>query len=274
MKGGLAGYSANPGSTQQYLPLRGAKDKALVKRLHELALMYPRYGYRRITAKLKAEHWAVNCKRVQRLWRAEGLKVPTKTHKRTRLGNGENACHRRKPEYPHHIWALDFLMDTTLAGGRLKFLTVIDEFSRSCLSIKVERTMTSHNVVTELERLITVYGAPSFIRFDNGPEFIAKTTRCFLADAKTQTLFIDPGSPWQNGYCESFNSRFRDELLNLEAFTSTLEARVLSEMWRRNYNEHRPHGALGYQTPKQMLDQALKTSRLKTPRLTSEMAQV
>jgi transposase InsO family protein len=250
------------------------KDKALVKHLHELAQRHPRYGYRRITAKFKEEHWGVNRKRVQRLWRAEGLKVPTKTHKRTRLGNGENACHRRKPEHAHHIWAIDFLMDTTLSGGRLKFLTVIDEFSRSCLSIKAERSITSCDVRGELERLMTLHGAPSFIRCDNGPEFIAKTTRCFLTEAKTQTLFIDPGSPWQNGYCESFNSRFRDELLNLETFTSTLEARVLSEKWRREYNEQRPHGALGYRTPHEVLAEALKTSRLQTPRLTLEMAQL
>ena len=200
--------------------------------------------------------------------------MPSKTHKRTRLGNGENACHRRKPEYAHHVWAIDFLLDNTLSGGRLKFLTVIDEFSRSCLSIKVERTMTSRAVVAELERLTTLHDAPSFIRCDNGPEFIAQATRRFLADATIKTLYIDPGSPWQNGYCESFNGRFRDELLNLETFTSTLEARVLSEQWRRDYNERRPHGALGYRTPKQVLDQALKTSKLQTPRPTSELAQV
>jgi len=198
----------------------------------------------------------------------------TKTHKRTRLGDGENACHRRKPKFAHHVWAIDFLMDSTLNGGRLKFLTVIDEFSRSCLSIKVERTMTSSDVVTELERLITLHGAPGFIRCDNGPEFIAQATQQFLATATIETLFIDPGSPWQNGYCESFNGRFRDELLNLEAFASTLEARVLSENWRRDYNERRPHGALAYQTPQQVLNQALKAATLQPPRLTSQVAQI
>lgn len=262
-----------PRSTQQYEPLRIEKDKVLVKRLHELAERHPRFGYRRITAQLKAECWLVNRKRVQWLWRAEGLKVPTKTHKRRRLGDGENACHRRKPEHAHHAWAIDFLMDTTLNGGRLKFLIVIDEFSRSCLSIKVERTLTSGDIVSELERLITLHGPPSFIRCDNGPEFIAGATRRFLATADITTLFIDPGSPWQNGYCESFNSRFRDELLNLETFTSTLEARVLSERWRRNYNELRPHGALGYRTPQQVLEQALETVILQTPKLTAELAQ-
>ncbi len=245
----------------------------MVKRLHELAELHPRYGYRRITATLKAECWLVNRKRVQRLWRAEGLKVVAKTRKRIRLGDGENACHRRKPEHAHHVWAIDFLMDSTLNGGRIKFLTVIDEFSRSCLSIKAERTLTSRDVVAELERLITLHGAPSFIRCDNGPEFIAQATRQFLASANVTTLFIDPGSPWQNGYCESFNSRFRDELLNLETFTSTLEARVLSEGWRREYNEQRPHGALGYRTPKQVLDKALETATLQTPRLTTTTAQ-
>lgn len=262
-----------PRSTQQYEPLRVEKDKVLVKRLHELAELHPRYGYRRITARLKAEHWLVNRKRVQRLWRAEGLKVPTQTHKRTRLGDGENACHRRKPEHAHHVWAIDFVMDNTLNGGRLKFLSVIDEFSRSCLSIKVERTLTSRGVVAELERLITLHGPPRFVRCDNGPEFIAQATRQFLASANIETLFIDPGSPWQNGYCESFNSRFRDELLNQETFTSTLEARVLSERWRRNYNEQRPHGALGYRTPQQVLEQALEMGTLQLPRLTAAMAQ-
>lgn len=261
------------GSTQQYRLQRPARDEELVKRLHELAELYPRYGYRRITARLKAEHWFVNRKRVQRLWRAERLKVPTQTHKRRRLGDGENACHRRRPEHAHHVWAIDFLMDNTLNGGRLKFLTVIDEFSRSCLSIKVERTLTSREVVAELERLITLHGAPGFVRCDNGPEFIAHATRQFLATASIRTLFIDPGSPWQNGYGESFNSRFRDELLNLEAFTSTLEASVLSEKWRRAYNEQRPHGALGYRTPKQVLDEALETGTLQAPRLTTTMAQ-
>ena len=205
---------AQPRSTQQYRPCRVEKDKLLVERLHELAERHPRFGYRRITAQLKAEHLLVNHKRVQRLWRAEGLKVPTKTHKRRRLGDGENACHRRKPEHAHHVWAIDFLMDSTLSGGRLKFLSVIDEYSRSCLSIKVERGLTSGDVVTELERLITLHGPPSFIRCDNGPEFVAHATRQFLAVADITTLFTDPGSPWQNGYCESFNSRFRDELLN------------------------------------------------------------
>ena len=194
-------------STQQYQLQRPAHDRELVKRLHELAGLHrlgqngtsracpPRFGYRRITAQLKAEHLLVNRKRVQRLWRAEGLKVPTETHKRTRLGNGENACHRRKPEHAHHVWAIDFLMDTTLNGGRLKFLTVIDEFSRSCLSIKADRTLTSGDVVAELERLITQHGTPGFIRCDNGPEFIAQATRQFLATASIETLFIDPGSP-------------------------------------------------------------------------------
>lgn len=237
----------------------------------------PRFGYHsrptragrgspicwRITVELNRAHWAVNRKR---LWRAEGLHVPTQTHKRTRLGDGENACHRRKPEHAHHVWAVDFLMDTTLNGGRLKFLTAIDEYSRSCLRIKGERTLTSRDVVAELERLITRHGAPNFVRCDNGPEFIAQATRQFLATASIRTLFIDPGSPWQNGYCESFNSRFRDELLNPETFASPLEARVLSETWRREYNEQRPHGALDYLTPKQVLEQALRTGTLQAPR--------
>ncbi len=262
-----------PRSTQRYQPRRHERDKALVKRLHELAQKHPRYGYRRITAKLNEEQWNVNRKRVQRLWRAEGLKVPVKAHKKTRLGKGESACHCRRPEHPHHVWALDFLMDSTMCGERLKFLTVIDEYSRACFSIKVERSMTGKDVATELERLITLHGPPSFIRCDNGPEFIAQAVRKFLADAKVETLFIEPGAPWQNGYSESFNGRFRDELLNLEVFASTLEARVLSERWRREYNEQRPHGALAYKTPQQVLAQALEVDKLQMPKLTSTLAQ-
>lgn len=265
---------AQPRSTQQYRPRRLEQDKLLVKRLHELAQQYPRYGYRRITVKLKEEQWHVNRKRVQRLWRAEGLKVPRKTHKRTRLGEGKNACHRYKSEHAHHVWALDFLMDTTLGGGRLKFLTILDEYSRACLSIKVARSMTGSDVRGELERLITLHGPPEFIRCDNGPEFIARATRRFLAEAGVGTLFIDPGAPWQNGYSKSFNSRLRDELLNLEAFISTLEARVLSERWRCNYNERRPHGALSYRTPQQVLNHAFQPATLQPPRLTSQVAQL
>lgn len=174
---------------------------------------------------------------MQRLWRAEG-KVPTQTHKRTRLGDGKNACHRRKPEHAHHVWAIDFLMDNTLNGERLKFLSVIDEFSRSCLGIKVERTLTSRGVVAELERLITLHGSPRFVRCDNGPEFIAQATRQFLASANIETLFIDPGSPWQNGYCESFNSRFQDELFGVGRHRTDTEslayAASLSTPWASN----------------------------------------
>lgn len=262
-----------PRSTQQYQPRRHERDKALAKRLHELAQQHTRYGYRRITAKLKEERWNVNRKRVQRLWRAGGLKVPVKVHKKTRLGDAKNACCRHKPEHAHHVWALDFLMDSTMNGGRLKFLTAVDEFSCYCLSIKVGRSMTGRDVVAELERLITLHGPPGFIRCDNGPEFIAEAVQAFLAAAEIETLFIEPGAPWQNGYSESFNSRFRDELLNLELFASTPEARVLSEKWRREYNEQRPHGALSYQTPQQVLAQALEAGKLKAPRLTSTLAQ-
>jgi len=217
-----------------------------VKRLHELAQQHPRYGYDsrptragrgsplcwRITVKLNEEHWHVNRKRVQRLWCAEGLKVPRKTHKRKRLGDGENACHRYKPEYPHHVWALDFLVDTTLNGGRLKFLvraqrepngTVLDEYSRACLSIKVECCMTGYDVRGELERLMTLHGPPGFIRcddrrkslWDNGPEFIARATRRFLAEAGVGTLFIDPGAPWRPTAGRNDRERLQRELHQL-----------------------------------------------------------
>lgn len=197
-------------STQRYQPRRLELDKVLVKRLHELAQQHPRYGYRRITAKLKEEQWHVNRKRVQRLWRAEGLKVPVKAHKRTRLGGGENACHRRKPEHAHHVWTLDFLMDTTLSGGCLKFLTVIDEFSRSCLSIKVDRTMTSGDVVGELERLITLHGPPSFIRCDNGtaPSSSLGQRNVLLQTPRSQRSSLTPALPGKTVTAKALTAGF------------------------------------------------------------------
>lgn len=243
-----------PRSSQRYEAIRPTLDVDLVRRLHELSAEHPRFGYRRITALLGREGWRVNRKRVQRLWREEGLKVPQQAIKRRRLGEAGNGCHRRVATVAHEVRALDFVMDATDDGRRLKILTVIDEASRYALSVNVTRSLTAQGVMRELERLMTIHGPPDFIRSDNGSEFIADAARTFLAASGVQTLFIEPGSPWQNGFNESFNARLRDELLNLELFTTLHEAEVLIENWRKYYNHERPHGALEYGTPAQALE--------------------
>ena len=246
---------AVPRSTHRFEPRRADRDRALVKRLHELSAGNPRYGYRRVTAELRKEGWLVNRKRVQRLWRLHGLLVPVTTHRRARLGGAEQGVTRLRPQRPHHVWAVDFVMDTTADGGRLKLLTVIDEASRYALAIKVGRRMTGRDVMLELERLMTLHGAPKHVRSDNGPEFVARAVRAYLVQNDVKSLFIEPGAPWQNGYAESFHARLRDECLNLELFASTLEAQVVIEKWRKHYNDERPHGALDYRTPSQALSQ-------------------
>lgn len=259
------GVLNQPRSTQRYAPKRTVEEAALTRRLHELTGQHPRYGYRRLTERLKRENWQVNHKRVARLMRQEGLKVPTKTRKRRRLGTSENGCVRKRPNKPGEVWAMDFLMDETIDGKRLKVLTVVDEYSRFCPGIKVTSKMTGKDVTRELERLVTLHGPPEHIRCDNGPEFIAHAVRRFLAESEIKTLYIEPGAPWQNGYSESFNSRFRDELLNLELFASRKEAEVLIERYRKEYNQHRPHSSLNYLTPKEFLEQEAAKLVVETP---------
>jgi len=242
-------------STHRSRPKRPDRDRLLARRLHQLSEAHPRYGYRRITALLRSEGWLVNRKRVQRLWRLHGPKVPPRTRKRLRLGTAEQGCARLKPEAPHDVWAVDFVMDTTADGGRLKLLTVVDEASRHALSVKVSRRLTGRDVSLELERLMTLHGAPKHVRSDNGPEIVARAVRGYLARNQIESLFIAPGSPWLNGFAESFHARLRDECLNLEPFTSLFEARVVIEKWRQHYNQERPHGALDYRTPSQALGQ-------------------
>jgi transposase InsO family protein len=215
----------------------------------ELARQNPRYGYRRIWALLRRGGWRVNRKRVYRLWRREGLKVPKKQRKKRRLGTSENACSRRRPEREDHVWAWDFIHDRTAGGGPLKWLTIVDEFTRECLALKVERSIKADQVKDELIRLFMVRGVPDHIRSDNGPEFIARAIRSWLERAEVKTLYVEPGAPWENGYAEAFQSRLRDELLSAEEFRDVREAEALAQQWRRHYNRERPHSALGYQTP-------------------------
>jgi putative transposase len=221
----------------------------LVQRMLELVGEHPRFGYRRIWALLRREGWRVNRKRVYRLWRQQGLKVPRRKKKRRRLGHSGNGCVRYHALAKDHVWAWDFIHDRTADGRPLKWLSVVDEYTRECLALEVARSMTAARVVQILAGLIRERGAAVHIRSDNGPEFIAVVIRKWLAGAEVGPLYIVPGAPWENGYAESFHARLRDELLEREDFSSPLEARVLSAAWKQEYNHGRPHSALGYQTP-------------------------
>lgn len=224
-------------------------EPGLVGRMIELATQYGRYGYRRITALLRQEGFRVNHKRIERLWRREGLKVPQKQPKRGRLWLNDGSCIRLRPERRNHVWSYDFMFDRTRDGQPLRLLTIMDEYTRECLAIEVARCLTSEDVLTRLTDLFIRWGIPEYIRSDNGPEFTAKAVRRWLQRVGVRTLFIEPGSPWENGYIESFNGKLRDELLNAEIFDTLLEARVLLTRWQQEYNRRRPHSALGYRPP-------------------------
>ena len=214
-----------------------------------LARSFGRYGYKRITGLLQMAGWNVNAKRVQRIWRSEGLKVPQRQPKRGRLWLNDGSCIRLRPEHRNHVWAYDFVAEKTHDGRPLKLLTVVDEYTHECLAIVVARRITSHDVLMTLADLFLEYGVPEHIRSDNGPEFVAKAVREWLAELGVTTLFIEPASPWENGYIESFNGKLRDELLNGEIFDTLAEAQVLVGRWRRHYNTVRPHSSLGYRPP-------------------------
>ena len=216
----------------------------------ELATKYGRYGYRRITAILNNEKgWQVNHKRVERIWRNEGLKVPRKQPKRGRLWLNDGSCMRLRPEHKDHVWSYDFVMDRTENGKAFKILNIIDEYTRECLATLVDRKLKSEDVLDQLFNLFVFRGIPEHIRSDNGPEFTARTVRQWLNRLGVKTLFIEPGSPWENGYIESFNGKMRDELLDREIFTTLEEAKVLINQWRKEYNHFRPHSSLGYRPP-------------------------
>jgi len=236
-------------SSHRKKPKVAPDEEALVDRMTELACTYGRYGYRRITALLREEGWGVNHKRIERLWRREGLKVPQKQPKRKRLWLNDGSCVRLRPEHRDHVWSYDFVVDRTHNGRAFRMLTIMDEYTRECLAIKVARKLNSMDVLDCLSNLFILRGTPGYIRSDNGSEFTSQVVRAWLARLDVGTLFIEPGSPWENGYIESFNGKFRDELLNGEIFETLREAKVLIEMWRREYNHHRPHSALGYKPP-------------------------
>ena len=215
----------------------------------ELATQFGRYGYRRVTQLLRQRGWKVNHKRVERLWRQEGLKVPRKQPKRRRLWFNDGSCVRLRPLHKDHVWTYDFVHCRTHDGRAFRMLTMLDEYTRECLTIDVERRLNSENILERLSDLFVRRGVPDHIRSDNGPEFTAKKVRDWLRRIEVKTLFIEPGSPWENGYIESFNGKLRDELLNGEVFDTLLEAKVLIERWRKEYNTIRPHSSLGYRAP-------------------------
>jgi putative transposase len=253
-------------STQRYKPKLPDKDKPVIKDLLELHVKHPRYGYRRITIKLRERDWFINFKRVYRLWCQEGLKVNRKQHKKLYTGGSENACNRKRPEHYNHIWSYDFLTERLENGQRVKLLVVIDEFTRECLAIDVNRKIKGPDVVEVLRYLFAVRGCPEYIRSDNGPEFVSNTVQKWLENSGVDTLYVAPGSPWENGYVESFNSKLRDELLNRELFLHIDELRYVADRWRMDYNHYRPHSSLDYMAPAafaaKCLEQGSATLRL------------
>ena len=236
-------------STQRKALVVGEATERLRARIIELATQYGRYGYRRVTALLRNEGWPVNHKRVERIWRQEGLNVPKKQPKRGRLWLNDGSCVRLRPQQRNHVWSYDFVAARTHDGRPLRMLTVIDEYSRECLAIVVDRRLSSDDVLHCLTKLFITQGTPEHIRSDNGSEFTATAVRVWLGRVGVQTLYIEPGSPWENGYNESFNGKLRDELLNREIFYTLKEAQVLIEQWRQHYNTIRPHSALNYRPP-------------------------
>jgi len=231
------------------LPQGRADEDRLVADMIELTRQYGRYGYRRIAALLRDAGWQVNDKRVERLWRREGLKVPMKQLKKGRLWLNDGSCVRLRPEYRNHVWSYDFVHHRTDDGRAFRPLNILDEHSRECLAIRVKRKLNSTEVIDALTDLFILRGVPAYIRSDNGPEFIAEAVRDWIKAVGAKTAYIEPGSPWENGYCESFNGRMRDELLNGEIFYSLREAQIIIESWRKHYNTKRPHSALGYRPP-------------------------
>ncbi len=236
-------------TTQRHRPKPSLDEERLVTQMIELATRYGRYGYRRITGLLRWDGWRVNHKRIERLWRREGLKVPKKQPKRGRLWLGDGSCIRLRSEHRNHVWAYDFVADRTRDGRPLKMLTIVDEYTRECLAIEVGRQMKSIDVLQVLSDLFVERGTPEYLRSDNGPEFTAGLIREWLHRVDVDTLFIEPGSPWENGYVESFNGKFRDEFLDREILYTLQEAKVLIERWRKEYNTIRPHSSLGYRPP-------------------------
>jgi len=243
------GVLGQPRSTQRYWPIRREDEDRLTSAILDLASRYGRYGYRRVAALLREAGWQVSKDRVSRIWRCEGLKVPQKCTPRARLWLNEGSWIRLGPERSNHVWSYDFVAARTQDGRALRLLTLIDEHTRQCLAIKVARRLNCFNVIETLADAMLAHGVPQYVRSDNGAEMSAKVVRDWLHQVGSKTLYIEPGSPWENGYNESFNGKLRDECLNQEIFYSLKEAQVVIEQWRQHYNTKRPHSALGYRPP-------------------------
>ena len=248
---------AQPRSTQRRpAPVPGTEEEHLRSRLRELARAHPRYGYRRMTTILRREGYCVNHKRIQRLCRDEGLRVLKKAKKRSRVGSSVTEGTRLRATHPNHVWAVDFSSDQTTNFKTLKLLNITDEFTKEALAIEVHRSITADDTVVVLESLVAAKGrAPEFIRMDNGPELTANALRDWCRFSESGSVYIEPGSPWENPFIESFNGKLRDELLNVEAFETLLEAQVLAEDFRIEYNTYRPHSSLGGLTPFEFAEQ-------------------
>ncbi len=239
-----------PRSTQRYQSRRPDDEPRLLREMRALARQRPRFGAERIHRLLVERHWQVNLKRVHRLWKWENMQVPRKQHRRRHYSGGsENSCVRHRAWHKDHVWSYDFVADRLEDGRQIRLLVVIDEFTRECLAIEVTRSFTAQDVIGVLQYLFAIRGVPEHLRSDNGPEFVAKSVRNWLDRADVETLFVAKGSPWENGYIESFNGKLRDELLNRELFLSLEETRWVVDRWRLDYNHQRPHSALDYQTP-------------------------
>jgi len=236
-------------STQRKVPRGREDEERLTADMITLARQYGRYGYRKIGELLRRTGWQVNDKRVERLWRREGLKVPAKQSKRGRLWLADGSCIRLRPQHRNHVWSYDFVEDRTHDGRKFRMLNVLDEFTHECLAIRVARKLKSIDVIEVLSDLFILRGVPGHIRSDNGPEFVAKAVQDWITAVGAKTAYITPGSPWENGYIESFNARLRDELLNGEIFYTLREAQIVIESWRRHYNMVRPHASIGYRPP-------------------------
>jgi transposase InsO family protein len=236
-------------ATQRRTPVERSDEDVLTQRIIALACNFGRYGYRRIAALLRMEGFRVNHKRVERIWRASGLKIPQKQRKRGRLWLNDGSCIRLRPAFANHVWSYDFVADRTSDGKAIRFLNIIDEYTRECLFIKAARSLKARDVSDVLFYLFNTRGMPCYIRSDNGSEFIEKELRAWFAKIGVRTTFIEPGSPWENGYIESFNGKMRDEFLNAEQLDTLNEAQVLAERWRMQYNHIRPHSSRGYLPP-------------------------
>jgi putative transposase len=238
-----------PRSSQRYEGQPKDEDQRVSKRILELVRERPRYGYRRIAVLLRRDGEVINDKRMYRLWKAAGLKVPRKRRKNRATGDKKNACDVASASFMHDVWTWDFVQASTVDGRKIRFLNIVDEHTRLCLSIKSGRSITSEDAIDTLAELFAVHGVPRRIRCDNGPEFISIAIKEWLAKLGVDVLYIEPGSPWQNGVCESFNSKLRDEYLHQTDLLSESDANGKARAWREDFNNQRPHSSLGYLTP-------------------------